>query len=272
MHLLVWIVICFMLSVFHNGTVRAEITYQFGAVPQYEPVRLRAIWKPILHQLETDTGLKFELVGTRDIPSFDKAFLSEEYDLAYVNPYHALQAMETLHYVPLIRDGGRELYGIIVVRKDDPINSIKELENEVIAFPAPNALGASLIIRTDLHQLGIKFKPLYAQTHTSVYFNVFLSEARAGGGVMSTFKQQTPAIRDNLRVLYETRRMTPHPVMAHPRVIEAHRILIINAFINMATTPIGKQLLDNIPILQPIKATKADYRNLSEWQLEKMME
>ena len=68
-------------------------------------------------------------------------------------------------------------------KKGGNIEHLQQLEGKDIAFPAPNALGASLIIRADLVQLHrVSFTPKYVQTHSSVYLNVALGRMAAGGG------------------------------------------------------------------------------------------
>ena len=99
-------------------TFAEEKIYVVGIVPQYETHRLYAIWRPILTQLEKETGLKFKLRGSPTIPDFEREFLQGKFDFAYMNPYHVLLANQNQGYKPLIRDHGRKLYGVLVTRKD----------------------------------------------------------------------------------------------------------------------------------------------------------
>lgn len=256
-----------------NPVSAAETTYDFGVVPQFEPRKLADIWVPILNELEKRTGLKFKMVGSPKIPDFEISFLGGEFDFAYMNPYHAMLAGEKQGYVPLVRDGGRELFGILVVPKESPIRDLKELNGQKVAFPAPNALGASLLMRADLETLhDIKVRPIYVQTHSSVYLNVILNKAMAGGGVASTLKRQKQEIQERLRILYKTRAMAPHPVTAHPRVPKEHREAVRQALLDMAGTEDGKALLNKIPMRQAIPAKLEDYQILKEWGLEKFYE
>ena len=256
-------------------TVRAEqeqpdTTYQFGIVPQFEARHLASIWMPILNELEQRTGLRFRFAGTPRIPDFERDFQEGRFDFAYMNPYHSLTAAETQGYQPLVRDGGRSLFGILVVPKESPIQSVTELNERTVAFPAPNALGASLLMRADLETLhGVRVKPDYVKTHSSVYTNVLLGKAAAGGGVMGTLRQQKPEIRDALRVLYKTREMAPHPVVAHPRVPAEHREAVRRALLEMAATEEGAKRLAKVPVKKLIKASVDDYRPLKAWGLER---
>ena len=252
------------------ATAEAAEVYSFGVVPQFESRKLASVWKPILSELERRTGLSFRLVGSPKIPDFEKAFIGGEFDFAYMNPYHAILAIREQRYQPLVRGGGRPLYGILVVRKDSPIKDVRELAGREVAFPAPNAIGASLLIRADLAQLyGVEVKPAYVQTHSSVYLNVAMGLQAAGGGVMSTLQEQPAEIRETLRVIYQTRTMPPHPVVGHTRVTRADRERVRLAFLGMENTEAGSALLAKVPILKLVAASDDDYAVLLEWGLEK---
>jgi phosphonate transport system substrate-binding protein len=159
------------------------------------------------------------------------------------------------------------------VPKDSPIQDIRELDGKSVAFPAPNALGASLLMRAELETVhGVKVKPLYVQTHSSVYLNVILNKAAAGGGVLSTLKGQKKEIQDRLRVFYQTRAMAPHPLTAHPRVPREHREAVRQALLEMTASEEGRTLLKKIPMLEAIAANPKDYRVLKDWGLERFYE
>jgi phosphonate transport system substrate-binding protein len=67
----------------------------------------------------------------------------------------------------------------------------------------------------------------------------------------------------------KTRKMAPHPVVAHPRVIAKHRELVKKAFLDMAGTPSGAQLLSKVPVKKLIVASGEDYLILKKWGLDK---
>ncbi len=252
---------------------RAATVYKFGIVPQFEPQKLYAIWRPILDQIEVRSGLRFQMVGAPEIPAFEAAFMAGEFDFAYMNPYHAMLASEQQGYEPLARDGGRRLFGILVVKQDSPIKALADLAGATVAFPSPNALGASLLVRADLQRLhGVVFTPLYVQTHSSVYLHVALGLAAAGGGVMSTLESQPPEIRNGLRILYKTREMAPHPITAHPRVPPVDRERVRRALIEMGQTAEGRALLEKVPMREVVAASIDDYLPLKDWGLETLYE
>jgi phosphonate transport system substrate-binding protein len=246
-------------------------THSFGVVPQFEPRKLASIWMPILKELGRRTGHAFVMTGSLDIPDFEASANLGKFDFAYMNPYQALQTMKRRQYFPLVRNGSRKLQGILVVRKDSPLIRPGFLDGKKVAFPSANALGASVLMRSELRgKFKINIQPVYVQTHSSVYLNVILGETDAGGGVLSTFNKQKPAIRSALKIIYKTRTVPPHAVMAHSRVSPEHRGQVLHAFLEMSKTEGGRRLLERIPMSNVVAASIADYQPMASWGLEKV--
>jgi len=157
-----------------------------------------------------------------------------------------------------------------VVHQDSDIQTVEELDNIKIAFPAPNAVGASLQIRQELtDKFHINIEPVYVKSHDSVYLNVVIGQTAAGGGVQKTLKRQPVIIRDKLRVIHSTTPIAPHPFAAHPRVPEEIRNTVRNAFIAIGESSHGKQMLAQIPINQIGPASMADYEPLKKMKLDR---
>jgi len=248
----------------------AEETLRFGVVPQFDARQIQMIWQPVLDSLEEQTGIHFELVGSPSIPEFEKQLMAGEFDLAYMNPYHLLKAHEAQGYIPLVRDVGRTLFGIVVTRKDSPVQDVQDLDGMTVAFPAPNALGAALIPRAEFGELHkISIQPAYVKSHSSVYLNVVTGQAVAGGGVQKTLKSQPENVRDALKVIYKTPQVAPHPVAAHPRVAVETRDRISQAFLQLDKRHDDSELLARIPMKQVGRATLDDYEPLKQMGLDK---
>ncbi|MCP4702811.1 MAG: phosphate/phosphite/phosphonate ABC transporter substrate-binding protein [Gammaproteobacteria bacterium] len=259
-----------LLLLLHVAAAYADSTYSFGVVPQFDTRHLQSVWQPILQTLERETGLQFKLRGSPTIPRFEKELMEGHFDFAYMNPYHALLASEANGYRPLLRDNGKTLYGILVVRKDDPIKEPGELAGRRVAFPAPNALGASLQIRADFaDKFGIEVEPRYVKTHSSVYLNVILGETAAGGGVQKTLARQSPEIRGQLRVLHSSQKVSPHPITAHPRVPLEIQERVRKGFLAIGATEEGRALLAKVPIQRIGEASIDDYTPLRTLRLER---
>jgi len=246
----------------------APESYSFGIVPQYDQRRLAEIWRPILDELMRRTGLQFRLTGVPQAAEFEKRFLAGRYDFAYMNAYHTRLAARQGYQV-LVRDHAAQMYGVLVVRRDSPLRSPRDLDGKTVAFPSPNALGASLLVRADLaNRFRVRITPRYVQNHTSVYLQVAQGLVDAGGGVQSTFDSQPQGVRDRLRMIHTTTRVPPHPVVVHPRVPAAVQAKVRQAFLDMGATPAGQALLAAVPIQRIGPANAGDYAVIDQLGLK----
>ena len=189
-----------------------------------------------------------------------------------LNPYHLVMARARQGYEPLLTDSSSLLTGILVVKADNPITSIKQLDGAKIAFPAPNAFAASLLLRALLAERGIRIEPIFVKSHSNVYRAVVVGDAVAGGAVNHTLMREPQELRDQLRVLFTTPGFAPHPLAAHPRVPVAVREAVSEAVLNLSQDESGRRLLKDAQLTQPIKADyDRDYRPLEKLGLEKFV-
>lgn len=194
--------------------VADDRTLVFGIVPQQSASRLARMWGPLLARLSNDLGVKIRFSTTKDIPTFEACLASRAYDFVYMNPVHYTIFSEVAGYEALARQSDKKLRGLIVVRKDSPIETLDDLDGATIAFPSPGAFGASVVPRAEMRGRGIEFTPNYVNSHDSVYRAVVAGLVPAGGGVLRTFNAISPELRDQLRVIYRTAKYTPHAIAA----------------------------------------------------------
>jgi phosphonate transport system substrate-binding protein len=256
----------------HNAHAQASDRYTFAVVPQYSATELHKEWTPVLQRIARDTGIELDLKIASSIPKFETEFLKGAPDFAYMNPYHAVMAKQAHGYIPLLRDG-KPLSGILLVRKDGPYKSARDLNGLVIAFPAPNAFGASLYMRALLsEEVGIKFEPRYVKTHPNVFRYVIRNDAAAGASVTPAFDDDIPAVRAQLQIVYQTPEVASHPMVAHPRVPEAVRKAFAQAFLALAKSDAGRALLKEIRTPDPVVASyERDYFPLEKLNIRKYL-
>jgi len=226
-------------------SVQAE-TLTFGIVPQQSAKKLAKKWTPIFRYLSAKTGDEIRFSTARNIPTFEKRLSEGQYDIAYMNPYHYTVFHREPGYQAFARQKDKKIKGILVVRKDSPLKMLNELADQKLAFPSPAAFAASVLPRAQLTNDKIPFKPTYVSSHDSVYLNVARGLFPAGGGVMRTFNNTDPAVREQLRVLWTTKTYTPHAFAAHPSVDKAVVGRLQKALLGMNDDPEGRALLKTI--------------------------
>ncbi len=245
-----------LLSLSWSADLHAK-DYSFAIVPQQSATKLAKLWGPVLTKLSAETGLSIKFTTAKDIPTFEARLAAGEYDFAYMNPYHYTVFSQSPGYVALANQKGKRIQGIMVVKKQSPLQSLVDLDAQQIAFPSPAAFAASVLPRAELNKQQISHVPKYVSSHDSVYLAVARGLVSAGGGIMRTFNNTDPAIRSQLRILWKTKKYTPHAFAAHPRVSEDHRAKIQQALIGLEDSEAGRSLLAGLN-LKPIQAAADD--------------
>lgn len=193
-------------------------TYTFGIVPQQTASELARIWIPVFNVINERAGVPLRFATAPDIPAFEKRLVSGTYDLAYMNPYHYTVFSQKPGYAAFAKEKARRLRGIVVVRKDSPITDLAGLSGKEVSFPAPASFAATVLVRAELESKKISIQPKFVGSHESVYLNVAKGIHAGGGGIVRTFQTMDAPVRDELRILWQTKDYTPHAFAAHPRV------------------------------------------------------
>lgn len=254
--------------VMNTSPVNAADTLTFGVVPQQSASTLARLWTPIAQRLGEKTGLDIRFATAPDIPEFERRLARGEYDVAYMNPYHFVVFNEKPGYRALAHASDKRIRGIIVTRKDNPIAELQSLDGQRLAFPAPAAFAASILTRAKLASLSIAFEPVYVSSHDSVYRAVAQGLFPAGGGVMRTFRNVDPAIRDQLRVLWTTDGYTPHAIAAHPKLDDVTRMRLTEALVGLAQDETGRILLHAIGLKGFVAANDAAWDDVRSLELK----
>lgn len=250
----------------------AAQTLTLAVVPQFSARTVFSNWTPLLKLVGEKAGVEFNLRFYDSIPLFEAGFTAGEPDLAYMNPYHMVMAKNASGYLPLIRDDASRLSGILVVRQDSNITQLSQLQGQTVAFPAPNAFGASLYMRALLaREAKIDIKPIYVKTHPNVYRHVLLGQAAAGGGVNRTLNDERTEVKTQLRVLYKTPEVYSHPLAVHPRVTPELAARIQKVFLDLAKDPANAALFKEILLPNPVMAQYSEYSQLDQLSLEKFV-
>ncbi|MDI3324600.1 phosphate/phosphite/phosphonate ABC transporter substrate-binding protein [Pontibacterium granulatum] len=247
----------------------AKDVFSFAVVPQYSAGDTFRVWQPIIRQLNGALPFRLALETAPDISSFEDLCEDGQFDFAFVNPYHLLRLHENRGYEPLLSDRSGRINGVLVTRREGGVSEVAQLDHQSVAFPSPNSLGASMMLRRDLReQFQLSIKPRYVKSHSSVYLNVALGVTAAGGGVQKTLAQQPQHIRDQLQVIHRTGEMPSHPVVVHPRVPLEVRQALKDVMLALAQTEKFQTLLRNVPVYQLGPASFSDYQPLLQLGLD----
>lgn len=260
-------VLIFMASGVHPSETKV---YTFGLIPQGPALNMYKRWTPFIDKLSQDTGIQFEIKVYDQVSEFENGLILGLFDFAYL--HSTQEAVAYLHqkYIPLIRSE-RFCKGALFVAKNSPIKKIEELKGKDIALVSQRSL-CSVVLRHALSaEEKIKdFNIIYGGSPTNVYKNVLLNKTVAGGTLDVALNRESVDVSNNLRSIYETPPMAPHPIAAHPRIPEKIRTQVAKAIMRIAQDDVGKQLLKTVRMPPPLVFAdyNRDYKSLEKYVID----
>jgi phosphonate transport system substrate-binding protein len=247
------------------------VALTLAVVPNLPPVTLHKIWTPFAERLARDTGVAIHLKLYDRIGVFLDACDAGVPDLTFAAPNMFFLSRRTQGYVPLVR-ANATLTGVIFVRKDSPIQSVRELQGKTIAFVGPRNI-CSVITRHALATSGtsVDFNAAFTGSTVNVAKSVLLGKADAGATLDGALAIDMADALDQLRPILETPPVASHPLAAHPRVPAALRERLVEAILAMAKTEDGRELLKAVRLANPMRADyDRDYRTFDAIDFEKL--
>ncbi len=218
----------------------------FGVVPQQAAKKLAKKWGPLFQYIGAKAGVEVRFKTAPNIPEFERRLSEGEYDLAYMNPYHYTVFGDKPGYRAFAKQKDKRIKGILVTRKDANLADLHGLDGSNLAFPSPAAFAASILTRAHLKEIGVDFTPRYVKSHDSVYRGVAKGLFPAGGGVVRTFNNTEPEVRDQLQIFWTSNPFTPHAFAAHPELDSELVERIQQALLGMNSDPEAAPLLKAI--------------------------
>lgn len=264
-----FLLILFIVS--FNFSLNAAESYNFAITPQFPSHIIIKSWTPFINYLEIKTGKKINLVTYKSYSDFEDALKNEAFDFAYSNPFLAYKNKK---YHALVRSGKYYLQGILVVKKNSSVKTLKDLNGKKISFPSSSAFAASLLLRAHLaEQEKIKFTSIYSGSHSNTYRSVALEEVSAGGGIISSLKKEPKELQDNLSIIYKTPPYPGHPIIVHSKIPKEFQTEIKKIIFELNKTKEGQEILNNIDMLDPVEAnTPIDFKVFKNLKLDKYQE
>lgn len=217
--------------------------YSFGIGPAQSAIELAKRWTPVMQYLSEKSGVPLQFKTAKDIPTFQQQVRQGAYDFVYINPYNYLLEHKGSGYNAFAREKDGKLFGVLVVKKDGPIQDVAQLNGQTMAFPTAAALAATWLPLSMLKDKGVQVTPQYVNSMDSVYRSVAKGLFAAGGGEMRTLGTIDPEIKNQLRVLWTSEALPPFTFAAHPRVPKDVLVKVQKAMDEMDQNPQGLALL-----------------------------
>jgi len=261
---------------FFTQTALSEVPvggYTFGIGPQQSASELAKRWTPIIQYLSEKSGIPLQFNTAKDIPTFQQKMNEGVYDIAYVNPFHYLSFHRSTNgYTAFAKEKEGKLVGVLVVKKDAGINSVQQLNEKIVAFPAANALAATWLPMRMFMEKNVTITPQYVKSMDSVYRSVAKGLFPAGGGEMRTLSTIDADVQDQLKILWTSESLPPFPFAAHSRIPKLSIVKLLKAMEQMDRDPQGTLLLKAINFKGFEYASDADFDDMRTLNIKPIVE
>jgi len=247
---------------------KGQESFTFGIVPQQAASKLAELWMPLLDEVNRKSGVNLIFKTAPNIPKFEARLGRGLYDFAYMNPYHYTVFHDKVGYEATIKELKKRIVGIVVVNKNSDIKDIKDLSGMSMAFPAPAAFAATMLPLASFKSMGIEVKPVFVNSHDSVYRTVAGNIYSAGGGIQRTLKNIDPIIKQDLRILWKTKKYTPHAIAHHPRIKPETVAKIQQAILLLNDSNAGKKILQALNFKGFETAENADWDDVRDLNVD----
>jgi phosphonate transport system substrate-binding protein len=213
--------------------VRAAPEISVGIEPYFSPVLLISTFEPLRDALEKSLATPIVLLTAGDYRQFVTRIQRQEFDVVMIGPHGARYAQIHAGYVPVLI-GRTRLSGVIVVRRDSKLVKPDELARGTVALPDSLTLTSMLAEEWfDQQHLAPSFR--HYPFHNAAVLAVLHGDAVAAVVNKTALAHMPADMRDNLRVLAETRAMPNSVVLINGRVdgnTRAHYVDAIQAYVN----------------------------------------
>lgn len=241
-------------------------TYVFGIHPFKQPTELSKMFTPLIKHLEAELNAKISL---RRAPNYDDAMdalVTGKVDISYLGPApYAILDMQhpgKIRICAAVLNKNQPTFkGVIIVKKDSPINSLKDLKGKKIAFGDRESTLSCYMPAYSLMKAGVFDSVTYSfhGKHDRVVAAVYRGKADAGGlkpAVAKDFIKKGVGIK----IIAETDPVYEHMIVVGPRVDDATFQKIKKALLNLKDANVYKSIKKSLTGFTEVKSS--DYDNL----------
>jgi len=257
--------IVFAAPVVQSRTAEPETkALQFGMLPFLSPHALMKVFNPLLVYLEHRLDRPVHASTAPDFKTYVKRTSEGYYDLYHTAPHFAAQAKKKYGHRPLVRYA-RDLYGVIVVRKDSSITRIEDLKGATLAAPPRKAIIAmlgELTFKEHGLEAGKDFVVKYTPSHNTAMIAVVNGRAEVAVAGAPVYEYQPPEVKSKLRVLAKTREIPGSMYVARSGLPDEEYKKLKDAMEGFTADAGGKEFFANSNYGDIIPVTEEDMKRL----------
>jgi len=249
-------------------------TLRLGLVPEQSIFKQVHRYEPLADYLSRQLNVNIVLSA---MPSYDKAlssFTAKELDAAFFGSMtyilaHAKLGVDAIAR-PMNLDGTSTYYGVMFVRKDSNIRSVREMKGKRLALVDRNTMAGYLLPLAYFKKAGVDYmtylKEVYfSGTHEDVIYDVLNHKADIGAAkstVLMRLSEEDARVMHDLLILARTPSM-PENCLAVRRDLSATlKEQLKSAMLHMHEDQEGARILQEFKARQFIETSDSDFKSV----------
>jgi phosphonate transport system substrate-binding protein len=259
-------------------------TLVIGLIPEQNIFRQFDRYEPLAQYLSKKLGMKIKLSVLPRYGNIIDNFTSEKLDGAFFGSFtytlaHTKLGVEVIAR-PVSLDGTSTYYGLIFVRKDSGIKSIREMKGKRFAFvdkatTAGYLLPLAYFRRHKLNFHGYLKEVYFAGTHEDVIYDVLNRKADIGAAKNTVFEKlvaKDGRLQKELTVLERSPNVPSNGLAMRRHLDSAIREKLKEALLGMDRDPEGIAVLKAFGARKFIETTEKDYRPVYQYAQESQLD
>ncbi len=231
---------------------------RIGFIPTEGGSAVESRFKPLAEHMRKCLGLDVEIISASDYAGVITAMAHKHLDFAYFGPKSYVEAAEKANAQAIALELNKQqepgYYGVIIVRKDSPINTLSQIQGKVFAFTGPNSTSGYLVpnilfardlkVKPEKYFSDVKFSGSHGASILSVK-NGAVEVAATNNIDLDRMIQKGQASLDDFRILWTSELIPGAPMAARRDLPESLKSAFAGALLAFNGDKDGMEHLQN---------------------------
>jgi len=248
-----------------------------GLVPEQSMFKQVERYEPLARYLSERMRVEIKLNILPRYENILSSFTSQKIDAAFLGSFtyilaHARMGVEVIAR-PVGLDGISTYYGLLFVRKDSDISSIREMKGKRFAFVDRYTTAGYLLPIAYFKKAGVNYgtylkESYFAGTHEDAIYDVLDRKADIGAAKNTEFERLAATdarIRNDLLILARSPEVPENSLAVRNDLNASVKEKLREALLTMHEDPEGARILKNFGAQRFIETADSDFRPVFEY-------